>query len=134
MPEATPAPVTILPSTTTRSLAGMAPSRARCSIAAQWQVARLPWRRPAAASTSEPVQTEVTYFAVAACRCRNFSATASSMRSCWPGPPGTMTTSSCGQSAKVTVGTIIIPRSVFTGSSVWATRWTTVFGNRASTS
>ena len=60
--------------------------------------------------------------------------TSSSIKSCWPGPPGTMTRSSCGQSAKVTVGTISMPRSVFTGAIVWATRCTLVFGSRASTS
>jgi hypothetical protein len=34
----------------------------------------------------------------------------------------------------VTLGTISMPRSVFTGAMVWATRSTLVFGSRASTS
>ena len=134
MPEVTPAPVMMLPSVTTFSATGTAPSAFRCSSAAQWLVARRPLSSPAAPKTSEPVQTEVTYFAARACRRRNSSTSSSSIRSCWPGPPGTMMRSSCGQSANVTVGKISMPRSVFTGARLCATRCTLVFGTRASTS
>jgi hypothetical protein len=60
IPAVTPPPVMNLPSATTRARTGTAPSRARKSWLAQCVVARRPARRPAAASTSEPVQTEVT--------------------------------------------------------------------------
>ena len=60
IPAVTPPPVANLPSTTTRACTGIAPSRARRSWLAQCVVARRPASRPAAASTKEPVQTEVT--------------------------------------------------------------------------
>src|SRR6476646_9191162 len=90
IPAATPAPVMMLPSMTTRWLTGMAPSGLRCSIAVQWQVARLPVGSPAAPSISEPVHTEVTYFAPAACFRKNSSTPASSIMPCCPARPGTM--------------------------------------------
>ncbi len=55
MPDDTPAAVTYLPSTTTRSPVGSAPKPRRWSRASQWRVARRPRSSPAAASSSEPV-------------------------------------------------------------------------------
>ena len=60
MPAVTPPPVKTLPSRTTRAGSGIAPNAGSRSRQAQWQAARLPRNSPAAPSTSEPVQTEVT--------------------------------------------------------------------------
>src|SRR4029434_8762103 len=73
----------------------------------------------AAPSTGEPVQTDVTYRALAACLRRKSRVSGSTINSTWPPPPGTQMTSSCGQSAKVVVGTIEKPASVGTGSRVF---------------
>src|SRR2546430_5716743 len=59
MPEETPAAVTYLPSNTTRSVTGAAPSCPSSSMASQCVVARRPVSRPAAARTRDPVQTDV---------------------------------------------------------------------------
>ena len=59
MPAVTPPPVKTFPSRTTRPSSGIAPNGASRSRHAQWLVARLPLRKPAAPRISEPVQTEV---------------------------------------------------------------------------
>jgi hypothetical protein len=59
MPEETPAAVTYLPSNTTRSATGLAPSWPSSSRANQCEVARRPASRPAAARMRDPVQTDV---------------------------------------------------------------------------
>jgi hypothetical protein len=64
----TPPPVTMSPSRTTRSSAGVAPNSGRESCRAQWQAARLPRNNSAAPSASDSVHTEATYCAVAASR------------------------------------------------------------------
>ena len=61
MPEDTPAAVTTLPRCTTRSGTGTAPSAASSSRASQCVVASTPSRIPAAASSSDPVHTEVVH-------------------------------------------------------------------------
>jgi hypothetical protein len=60
IPAVTPPPVIKLPSRTTRPGSGIAPNSASWSRQAQWLVARLPRKRPAAPSSSDPVHTEVT--------------------------------------------------------------------------
>jgi hypothetical protein len=62
------------------------------------------------------VQTAVTNFAASACRLRKSSTSSSLSRSSVPKPPGTQKTSSCGQSAKVTVGVSTSTESLATGS------------------
>ena len=59
MPDDTPAAVITLPRSTTRSDVGLAPSSPSSSSSIQCVVASTPSRIPAAASTSEPVQTDV---------------------------------------------------------------------------
>ena len=61
IPDDTPAAVKILPRSTTRSATGTAPRRASESRAAQCVVASTPFNRPADASSSDPVQTEVVH-------------------------------------------------------------------------
>ena len=51
-----------------------------------------------------------------------------------PAPPGTHSTSSAGQSAKVVVGISTSPVAVVTGPLDWATRWTRASGKEANTS
>lgn len=65
MPEETPAAVTYLPSKTTLSPVASAPNGPSCPVASQWDVARRPRSSPAAASSSEPVHTEVVQVLVA---------------------------------------------------------------------
>ena len=60
IPAVTPPPVKKLPSRTTRPSVGSAPNAVSKSRDAQCEVACLPRSNPAAASTREPVQTEVT--------------------------------------------------------------------------
>ncbi len=52
------------------------------------------------------MQTDVTSFAVLATRFRKANVSWSSIRSTWPGPPGTHMMSMGGHSANVVVGTI----------------------------
>ena len=59
MPAVTPPPVKTLPSRTTRAGSCVTPKSASWSRQAQWQAARLPCSSPAAASSNEPVHTEV---------------------------------------------------------------------------
>jgi hypothetical protein len=115
MPEETPAAVTYLPSNTTRSLTGVTPNFASWSTAIQYEVARRPVSRPAAARISEPVHTEVVHVLVwSAARsqaCRGPSA----IWSCWPGPPGTTMMSGCGTSVRAaSADTIRRPSSSLT--------------------
>jgi len=72
--------------------------------------------KPAAPSTSDPVQTEVTYLACSAWRRTNSSISSSLTMSSVPAPPGTQITSSCGQSANVVVGVSTSTESLGTGS------------------
>ena len=60
IPAVTPPPVIVPPSTTTRSATGSQPKAESIGSDIQCVVARLPPSSPAAPSTSEPVQTEVT--------------------------------------------------------------------------
>ncbi len=60
IPAVTPPPVMMRPSCVTRSSVGKAPKAGSNSRDAQWQAARLPCSSPAAPSTRDPVQTEVT--------------------------------------------------------------------------
>ena len=62
IPAVTPPPVTRLRSTQTRVFIGMASNALRNSIALQCVAARYPLSRPAAPSTSDPVQTDVIKF------------------------------------------------------------------------
>ncbi len=55
----TPPPVMMLPSRTTRAASGLAPKARSASRHAKWQAARRPVTSPAAASSIEPVHTEV---------------------------------------------------------------------------
>src|SRR5260370_2384796 len=82
----------------------------------QCVVARQPRSEPAAPSTSDPVQTEVTYFAPSAWRRRKSSTSSSLTISSVPNPHGTQITSSCGQSAKLMVGVTVITQSITTVS------------------
>ena len=59
MPAVTPPPVMMSPSRTTLAGSGTTPNSSSMSRQAQCQAARRPLIRPVAASTSEPVQTEV---------------------------------------------------------------------------
>ena len=118
MPAVTPPPLMNLPSVTTRARSGTAPSRARKSWLAQCVVARLPSSSPAAASTRAPVQTEVTKRAPALCRRRKSSTSASSISALTPTPPGTQSTSSCGQSASCVSGTSTSPVAEMIGSQI----------------
>src|SRR5690606_31759837 len=97
---------------------GTAPNSASIGSDAQWLVARRPASRPAAASTNEPVHTEVTQRAPAACARTNSRTTSSVSTSKAPCPPGTSSRSAWGASSKLTVGTIDQPPSHRTGSVV----------------
>src|SRR5690606_15231238 len=61
IPADTPAALTYLPSSTTRSRTGTTPCSANCPIAAQCVVARRPLNSPAAANTSDPVHTDTVH-------------------------------------------------------------------------
>jgi hypothetical protein len=61
IPADTPAAVITLPCTTTRRATAVAPSDASVSSSSQCVVASSPSRIPAAASSSDPVQTEVVH-------------------------------------------------------------------------
>ena len=102
IPADTPAAVMIVPcSTTRRSPIGIAPCSRTVSSARQWVVASLPSRIPAAASSSDPVHTDVVHSAWAwACRSqpRNVSLVMSARV---PYPPGTTITSGSGSSSRV---------------------------------
>ncbi len=131
MPEETPAAVTYLPSRTTRSPVGSAPNSSSVSSASQCEVARRPVSSPAAASSSDPVQTEVVQ-AVAASADRSQPSRASfSIWSLWPGPPGTITTSGEGTSASVFSATSArLPVSLCTGPVRSATKTVSAPGVR----
>jgi hypothetical protein len=79
------------------------------------------------------VQTDVTYRALAPWAATKASVSESFIRSICPAPPGMQITSSCGQSAKVVVGTIEKPASVFTGSRVFQIMCSVAPGVRART-
>ncbi len=64
MPADTPAAVITLPRSTTRSSTGTAPSSRSSSRASQCVVASTPSSTPAAASSSEPVHTDVVQVVV----------------------------------------------------------------------
>src|SRR5215212_1471448 len=101
MPAETPWLLTTLPSRTHRtSRTTSAPSSASRSSNAQCVANRLPLPTPEANSSSEPVQTLATQFAVALTPASQRSSTGFSAPSRVPSPPGTMTTSSGGWSAK----------------------------------
>jgi len=84
MPAVMPPPVMRLRSMHTLSRDTSAPKKGKASVAVQCVAARYPSSRPAAPSTSEPVQTDVTYCALPACRRRNASTSSSSMSSSVP--------------------------------------------------
>src|SRR4051794_3913154 len=102
IPDATPAAVTYLPSTTTRRSAGSAPNAASVSRQIQWQVAALPSSRPAAARTSEPVQTDVVHLVVWSISRSHPSTSSSASRGRVPAPPGTSTISALSSSERAT--------------------------------
>jgi hypothetical protein len=79
------------------------------------------------------VQTEVMYFAPAACLRRKASMSSSLTMSSVPAPPGTQTRSSCGQSAKVVVGVSTITESLATGSIRFQIRCTRAPGTLENT-
>ncbi len=135
MPADTPAAVTCLPSNTTRSGTASTPSPRSSSSASQWLVARLPSSRPAAASTSEPVQTEVVHV-LRSSAARSQSCTGpSSISASRPGPPGTSTTSGCSSSvSEASAVSASWPVSVRLGPACSATNVTVAPGRRLSTS
>ena len=71
------------------------------SSAIQWVVASRPSRIPAAASTSEPVQTDVVHCDVACARRSQSSIDSSCISARVPKPPGTTITSGSGSSSRV---------------------------------
>ena len=135
MPDETPAAVITLPRCTTRSGTGTAPRAASSSCASQWVAASTPSRIPAAASSSEPVHTDVVQrlWAWASRSQASTAASASSAR--LPKPPGTTTTSGrgCADSGASAVSARL-PCSVRLGPGCAATRVTSAPGMRASTS
>lgn len=130
MPEDTPAAVTYLPSNTTRSPVGRAPKAGSRSRNIQCEEARRPSRSPAAASSSEPVQTEVVQVLVAS-TARSQSRTAGfSISTSGAGPPGTMTMSgrvtSCSPLSATSASD---PESLRTGPGRSATNATSAPGS-----
>src|SRR5215207_7536570 len=122
MPAETPWLLTTLPSRTHRtSRTTSAPSSASRSSNAQCVASRFPLPTPEANSSSEPVQTLATQFAVALTPASQRSSTGFSAPRSVPSPPGTMTTSSGGWSAKETSGSTRMPLRHRTGSSRSAT-------------
>src|SRR5271154_5826432 len=117
-----------LRSTQTRVFVGSAPYAPRYFIAVQCVVALYPFNRPAAPRTSDPVQTDVTYFACADCARTKSSTSSSLTMSSVPAPPGTQITSSGGQSAKLMVGNTVSTVSLATGSIRFPGRCTGVSG------
>jgi hypothetical protein len=73
------------------------------------------------------------YFAPTACRRRKSSISSSLTMSSVPAPPGTQITSSCGQSAKVTVGVSTSTESLGTGSIRFQIRCTLAPGTLENT-
>jgi hypothetical protein len=131
MPDETPAAVTYLPSVTTRSPVGSTPKFFRWSRASQWEVARRPSRSPAAASSSEPVHTDVVQVLVASAARSQSRSTSLSICGVWPGPPGTTTMSGVGTSARVLSAVMArLPVSVRTGPACSATKTVSESGRR----
>lgn len=131
IPDDTPAAVTYLPSMTTRSPVGSAPNVFRTSRASQCEVARRPSSRPAAASSSEPVQTEVVQVLPASAARSQPSSVSFSIWALWPGPPGTITRSGAGTSARVRSATSArLPLSLRTGPVRSATKTVSAPGVR----
>jgi len=96
IPEDTPAAVITLPCSTTRLRVGRAPYSRSRSRDIQCVVASSPFRIPAAASSIEPVQTDVVHWLVSwAARIQSSSGFGVSSARV-PKPPGTMSTSGCG--------------------------------------
>src|SRR5688500_3103414 len=115
MPAETPAAVMILPSTTTRSLTGVAPNFASRSSTAQCVVARRPSSKPAAPRTSAPVHTDVVHRVVAWAARSQSSTRVLAITGLMSIPPGTRTISATGTSASAWVATMLMPASVRLG-------------------
>ena len=137
MPAETPAPVTILPSKTTRWPVGSAPSR-RQLVHREPVPGRAggPSSSPAAARISEPVQTEVVQVLV-----RSAARSQSSISS--PGALGDLARAAghddhvgvAGSSARErSASSVSMPLSVRTGPASAATKVTRAPGSRLSTS
>lgn len=131
IPDETPAAVTYLPSKTTRSPVGSAPKPGSWSSASQWEVARRPLSRPAAARISEPVHTEVVQVVWAStARIHSCSGPSVMCASC-PGPPGTTRMSGAVTSSSVASATSPSePRSLRCGPVRSATNTVSVPGTR----
>src|SRR5215475_3143113 len=102
-------------------------------VYAQCVVARRPFSNPATPNTKAPVQTDVTYFALPACRRTKSIVSASAMAFETPNPPGTQRRSSGSHVANVVVGTRLRPQSLATGLSDLAAMWVRDSGSRCST-
>ncbi len=127
IPAEMPADVSTLPTSTTcfsRSTLTSGNAAARRSRLRQCVVAGLPASTPATPSRNDPVHTDVTHFAPAACDFTH--ATTAGLLTCSrvPHPPGTTSTSSGGQLAKSQSGSTRIPPVQVTGASVSATSFT----------
>src|SRR5262245_45901412 len=133
IPAVTPRPLKMLPARTTRAFAWVAPTSGKRLVYAQCVVARRPFSNPATPSRNAPVQTDVTYFALAACRRTKSMVSASAMAPETPNPPGTQRRSSGPHAAKVVVGTKPRPQSVATGWSDLAAMCAQAPGSRCST-
>ncbi|SKV20869.1 Uncharacterised protein [Mycobacteroides abscessus subsp. abscessus] len=114
---------------------GVTPNGFSSGSVDQCEVARCPSSRPAAASTSEPLHTDVVQ-AAAGCTRRNQSSSFSSRAAIVvPGPPGTSTTSGSGVSPKEWVAPMTsTPESAVTGPGSCHTNRTSVSGMKRNTS
>ncbi len=137
MPAETPAAVTILPSNTTRSATGSAPSRAQ--LLERQPVARGALARRAArrrrGSASRCTRTSST----CSCgrpRCSHSSTGPPARAATSPGPPGTSTMSGCARVLRASArrASVSMPLSVRTGPGSAATNVTLAPGRRLSTS
>jgi hypothetical protein len=122
IPDVTPPAVITLPSLTMRGFSYVAPTS---GSSFQCLVARRPLSNPATPSTKAPVHTEVTYFAVPACRRTNCIVSRPFITPTMPLlPPGIQIKSRDGQFAKVRVGTRLYSNS---GLASWANAFETAF-------
>src|ERR1019366_6231284 len=111
------------------------PSRPSRSKPSQWVVAPLPSSSPAAASTSEPVQTDVVHSLISFAVLSHSSTPSPARAATSPGPPGTRTMSPPRTSASErSATTVSMPLSVVIGPRSAARKARLTPGRRLSTS
>ncbi len=131
IPEDTPAAVTYFPSNTTRSPVGRAPCFGSCSRYSQWLVAFRPSSSPAAASSRDPVHTEVVQVVVASTVRSQSMTTGLAISRSGCGPPGTMTMSGrVTSSSPLSATSASAPLSVRTGPGRSETKTTSASVSR----